>query len=295
MKLSIRSKFSIGMAFLTVILMLSILSAYYMDKLSKETGAILKENYKSVVYAQEMEGALTNINAEIINCLLTKKNSDSLQIKKEIDKIFKSLESEKNNITEPGEDKLVAGIEAGIKEYCDSVVILSDSPSSASQVISLQKKYVALYRQLDLLSKMNGKAIEDKTNDNKISSQNALTQMTILAILCFIIALFYSYSFSSYSNERFFQLYSGIKKIEQDNYRERLDIDGTDEIYELSLIFNNMAEKLNENYQKMAVPLLNDSEKEIYSKDLQELKSVLVRIKVIEEKAAAIIAKQEYK
>ena len=293
MKLSIRSKFSVGMVFLLIILALSIFSAYYMNKLSKETGAILKENYLSVVYARELAGGLTNINQEITNSFLTNRKSDSLSIRKELNIIDKSLQLEKNNFTEPGEDKLVLGFETGLKEYRDSIVKLFDSSQPASYVLNLQKKYSGLYQQLMLLSQMNGKAIEVKTDNNKISSQEALTQMTIIATLCFIIALFYSYSFSSYSSERFFQLYNGIKEIQLSNYEKRLDIEGTDEIYEMSLVFNEMAVKLNENQQKMAVPLLSDSGKDYNIKDIEELKYMLVRIKSIEEQASELISKLE--
>ena len=294
MKLSIRSKFFVGMVFLLIILVLSIFSAYYMNKLSKESGTILKENYLSLVYARDMSGGLTNINLEITNCFLTNMNIDSILIKKELNIVDKSLQLEKNNFTEPGEDKLVYGFEAGFKEYNDLVVKFIGSPQPASRVVDLQKIYGALYQQLVLLSEMNGKAIEVKTQNNRISSQDALTQMTIIAILCFIIALFYSYSFSSYSNERFFQLYNEIKEIQVSNYEKRLDIDGIDEIHEISLVFNEMADKLHENKQKMSVPLLADSVNASTLNDIREMKDILIRIKSIEEQAEAIISRMEY-
>jgi len=293
MKFSIRSKFSAGMVFLLIILALSIYSAYYMNKLSNETGTILKENYLSVVYAREMAGGLTNINQEITRSYLTKTNSDNSFIKKELSIIDKSFQSEKNNITEPGEDKLVSGIETGLKEYRDLVLKYIESPQSVTNILDLQKIFGNLNQQLSLLSQMNGKAIEVKTDNNKISTQDALTQMTIIAILCFIIALFYSYSFSSYSNERFFQLYNGIKEIVNSNFRKKLHIEGTDEIYEISLFFNEMADKINENQQKMAVSLLTDSEKDYNMKEVQELKKVLSRIKSNEEEASALISRLE--
>jgi two-component system, NtrC family, sensor histidine kinase KinB len=295
MKFSIRSKFSAGMVFLLIILMLSIFSAYYMNKLSKETGAILKENYLSVVYAREMSEGITKINQEITNCFLTNKNSDSIFIKKEINLVQKSLQSEKNNITEPGEDKLVSGIENEFNEYRDSIVVFLRSTKSVSKVLYLQDKFVNLYQQLMLLSRMNGKAIEVKTDDTKISSQDALTQMTILATLCFIIALFYSYSFSSYSNERFSQLYNGIKEIGSGNYGKRLYFDGTDEFYQISLVINKMAENLNENEKKMSVTLPADLGKDYAFNDILELKDLLVRIKSIEEQAVNLISRLDNK
>ena len=293
MKLSIRSKFSVGMVFLLIILALSIFSAYYMNKLSKETGAILKENYLSVVYARELAGGLTNINQEITNSFLTNRKSDSLYIRKELNIIDKSLQLEKNNFTEPGEDKLVLGFETGLKEYRDSIVKLFDSSQPASYVLNLQKKYSGLYQQLMLLSQMNGKAIEVKTDNNKISSQEALTQMTIIATLCFIIALFYSYSFSSYSNERFSQLYNGIKEIRSNDYAKRLNLEGTDEFYEISLIVNEMADKINENIQNTAQTSKEDFDREKNLNNVQELQRILGQMKNIEKQAVEIIAKFE--
>jgi two-component system, NtrC family, sensor histidine kinase KinB len=293
MKLSIRSKFSVGMVFLLIILALSIFSAYYMNKLSKETGAILKENYLSVVYARELAGGLTNINQEITNSFLTNRKSDSLYIRKELNIIDKSLQLEKNNFTEPGEDKLVLGFETGLKEYRDSIVKLFDSSQPASYVLNLQKKYSGLYQQLMLLSQMNGKAIEVKTDNNKISSQEALTQMTIIATLCFIIALFYSYSFSSYSNERFSQLYNGIKEIRSNDYAKRLNLEGTDEFYEISLIVNEMADKINENIQNTAQTSKEDFDREKSLYNVQELQRILGQMKSIEKQAVEIIAKFE--
>ena len=66
MKTSIRSKrFTMGMVlFLVTILLLSVSSAFYLNRLSGKTSAILKENHYSVVYAQDMSEVLTNINPD---------------------------------------------------------------------------------------------------------------------------------------------------------------------------------------------------------------------------------------
>ncbi len=295
MKLSIRSKFSTGMVFLTIILVLSIFTAYYMNKVSNETGAILKENYLSVVYARDIAEGLTKMNQEITRSFVMNVNADTLILKNELKIVGKSFLAEKNNITEPGEDKLVAEIETGLKEYGDSVSKYMESPHLITRVLYLQKKFDALYQQLMLLSQMNGKAIEVKTDNTKISSQDALTQMSIIATLCFIIALFYSYSFSSYSNERFTQLCNGIRKFGYGNYSHRLDFEGADEFNEISSVINDMAEKLNEKNNKSSVTLPDEMERALHKRDIDELKIVLTRIRNIEEQAEGIIARLEDK
>ena len=68
MKPSIRTKFTIGIIFFFVIIsVLSIFSAYYLNRLSKKTGLILKENHLSEIYARDMSEGLMNINQEITN------------------------------------------------------------------------------------------------------------------------------------------------------------------------------------------------------------------------------------
>ena len=295
MKFSIRSKFSTGMVFLIIILVLSIFSAYYMNSVSNETGAILKENYLSVVYARDMADGLMKINQEITMSFIKKENPRSLILNNELKVVGNSFQSEKRNITEPGEDKLVAGIETDLKEYSDSVMKYLESPLTETSVLLLQKKFDSLFQQLMQLSQMNGKAIEVKTDNTKITSQDALTQMTIIATLCFIIALFYSYSFSSYSNERFSQLYNGVKRLGSGDYKHRLDFDGTDKFYEISLVINQMAGKLSENEKNGTKTIPVESGKALIMNEIQELKSVITRIKNIETEAEMLIVKLEEK
>jgi methyl-accepting chemotaxis protein len=138
---------------------------------------------------------------------------------------------------------------------------------------------------------MNGKALEVKTDDAKASSQNALTKMTILASLCFLIGMSFSFSFATYFNRRFFQLYNGLKEVVSSNFDQHLYFDGNDEFYEISLVINEMADKLKKDKQKMSVTLQQESLKGLNPNDIEELEKMVFRIKVMEEQAAALLAK----
>jgi hypothetical protein len=266
-----------------------------MNKLSDKTGAILKENYLSIVYAREMSEGIMNINQEFTTCFLTKKSPDSLKIAKEITAINTSLQEEQNNITEPGEDKLVMTIQLSYTEFRDSVSKILNLPKSNEDMLYLQKKSAGLYQQLLLLSQINGRALEVKTDDAKAFSKRALRQMTILASLCFLIGMSFTFSFASYFNQRFFQLYNGIKEIVSSNFDQRLFFTGNDEFHEISLLLNEMAAKLKMNKQKLSVNLQDDKVKGITSNDIDELKKMLFRIKSMEEQATALITKFEKK
>jgi len=105
----------------------------------------------------------------------------------------------------------------------------------------------------------------------------------------------FTFSFASYFNRRFFQLYNGLKEVVSSDFDHRLLIDGNDEFYEISLVVNEMADKLKKNKQKMSVTLQNDTWKGINPNDIEELKKMLFRIKTMEEQAAALISKFEKK
>lgn len=297
MKTSIRSKnFTIGMIlFVGIILLLSITSAFYLNRLSNKTNAILKENHYTVVYAQDMSENLTNINQRIINYFLINENPDSLIISKYFMLFNKSLELEENNITEPGEDKLVAGIETNYNDYQASVLKFLKASDTGGVVLSLQKKYDTLYHQLMLLSQMNEKAINKKTDDAKIYAKKATLQMTFIGTMCFLIAYGFTFIFASYFDERFYRLYNGIKETVSSNYIQRINLDGNDELKEISLTFNEMADELNKNKQKMSVTLHKDPGKDYNLSDIQELKNFLLRIKSVEEQAKELISRFEKK
>jgi two-component system, NtrC family, sensor histidine kinase KinB len=292
MKHSIRTRFTMGMIFLfIIILVLSVFSGYYLNKLSTKTSAILKENYLSVVYAREMSEGIMAVNQEITTRFLTNKRPDSVRINKELKLINQSLLAEKNNLTEPGEDKLVASFETSYHEYRDSVLKVVQSPKTVSGIVWLQNESADLYQKLILLSQMNGKALEIKTDDAKAASKNALTKMTILASLCFLIGMSFTFSFASYFNRRFFQLYNGLKEVVSSNFDEHLFFDGNDEFYEISLVINEMADKLKKDKQKMSITIQEESMKGINPNDVVELEKMLFRIKVMEEQAAALLDK----
>ncbi len=296
MKVSISTKFNLGIIFLfLIILVLFVFSAYFLNRMSKKTSAILKENLLSVNYARDMSESLVIINQEVTSFALTNKYPDSLLIKGRLNSFNKSMELERNNITEPGEKKLVAGIESGFNEYHDSVLKILHSAKPGTEVINMRKPFAALYQQLVLLSQINETAIEVKTNDAKVSAKMAVKQMSILGTLCFLIALSFTYRFATYFSERFFQLYNGIKEIGSGNYGHRLYFEGKDEFYDISLVFNEMAEKLSTNNQKMELNLRIDKDKEQILDDVQELKRFLERIRNVEKQATELISRLENK
>lgn len=296
MKLSIRTKFSLGMVFIFIIILgLLGFSAFSLVKLSRKTGAILSENHVSVVYAREMTENLMLLNKEMYHCYITSQAPDTILIKNEFDQLDKTIQAELSNITEAGEDKLAATIQQGINDHKAVFRQFIQSPKQVDIIQKLQNRFDMLTQQLSILSQMNEKAIEVKTMDAKVSSKNALTQLSVIGTLCFLISLSFIYSFASYFNERFFQLYNGIKEIVSSNFGQRLYFDGKDEFYEISLLFNQMAEKLEGTNLKKPLYDFGELENDDRNEDLEKLKSLLTKMKTLESQVTGVISKADKK
>jgi len=242
-----------------------------------------------------MAKGLSDINQKIVNCFLANSLPDHTNIDKILNSVNKSIQLEKTNITEPGEDKLALTIESEFNKYRDLVTVFMKTPKSGESVVNLQKEYANFNQKILLLSQMNEKAIEFKTKDARVTGENAKLQMEIFGTLCFLITFSFTFSFTSYFNERFTQLYNGIKEIVSSNYDHRLYFERKDEFYEISLVFNEMAEKLVKNKQNI-IPKLNEvSEYDTRFNQVQELKLMLERMKMLEEQAAGLISNLEIK
>ena len=295
MRRSIRKKFIYGIFFfLFIIVALLSLSAYHLTRLASKTEAIFSENHLSVIYARDMAEGISTINQEVVKCFLQNSLPDHTNIDKILNSVNKSIQLE-NNITEVGEDKLAQSIESEFNKYRNFIGVFIRYPKSGENVINLQKEYENLNQNILQLSQLNEKAIERKTNDAKITASNAKLQMEIFGTLCFLITFGFTFSFTAYFNERFTELYNGIKEIVSSNYNYRLYFERKDEFYDISLVFNEMAEKLVQNKQDN-IPKLNEvSEYDTRINEVQELKLMLERMKMLEEQTEGLISNLENK
>jgi methyl-accepting chemotaxis protein len=281
--------------FFVIIAAISILSAYHLSRLSQKTDAILKDNHFSVIFARDMAEELTVLNQEITRSFTNSNRIDTALINSTSISFKKSLLLEKNNITEPGEDKLVSGIESGFNEYIKYIVNCEKKPVSSEAMTASMTKFHGLYQQTMLLSQMNEQAIILKANDTKKSAEKGLTSVTLLGTICFIITLSFTFNFASYFNGRFTKLYNGIKEIGLNNYNERLYFEGEDEFYDISLVFNEMAQNLNANAEISKVNFQEEFEREVSLSQVLELKSILEQMQGVEDRAVDLIAKLENK
>ncbi|WP_336514811.1 ATP-binding protein [Pollutibacter soli] len=213
---TVKTKIRAGTIFLFLLLLVSGgVGIYYLVKLKKDAKAILANNYESIDYCQQL---LAAFDSSVVSQAETKSV------------IISILEKQKRNITEPGEDELTAGLENAVKN-----LFQGDSSETLRKSIR--------HQLLDLI-RLNMSAIETKNRKAEATAETALTYLTVIATIIFIIAITFAYNFPFIITNPIRKLTEAIQQIEQKNYRHRLHIDQHDEFGKMADAYNSMAARL---------------------------------------------------
>ena len=205
----------IGSLFLLVVF-LSILSGYYINKISIDTKNILTNNYNSIKYSHEM---LTLLDEDM--------NDSSTRSAFE-----KNLLLQQQNITETGEQS--------------STRTLTEDYNKLKSINPDSILYSSLRKDLLNIIKLNMEVIQNKSNIAKTTADKAIFWIIISGGLSLIIALFLLFFMPNNIVNPIKDFIKSIQHIADRNYDERININRNDEFNEMGLAFNTMAEKLEE-------------------------------------------------
>ncbi|MGZ3778480.1 MAG: ATP-binding protein [Mucilaginibacter sp.] len=220
--MTIKNNLRAGIGFLFVVASLSSgLAAYYLYRLSEDEKAILKDNYRSLVFSKNMDEALDLPNIPLV-------------IQQQI--IEKNIMAEEGNITEPGEKAMADSLYSNFLQFRES----EDKP--LQRAVCRANMKIAIYG----IMSVNMKAIYHR---NKVANENARAAiLVVLAIdtFCIITALIFLVKFPGYITNPINQLTQGIKEIANKNYHKRLQFTAKDEFWDLAQSFNQMAARLHD-------------------------------------------------
>src|ERR1700744_6064457 len=118
--MNIKNKLRLGIGFLFLMALISSgLADYYLTRLSNDSKAILKDNYRSLVYVRDIEMALDNQKAS---------NKAKLTI------IGDNIAKEELNITERGEKQLADSLRTTFEQYKTAIDDQAKSQASIHQI-----------------------------------------------------------------------------------------------------------------------------------------------------------------
>jgi NtrC-family two-component system sensor histidine kinase KinB len=219
--MNIKTKLRLGFGFLfLVVISFGGISLYHINQISERSKVILKDNYKSLIYVNDMRTALDNENGNInLNNVLA---------------FDKALKLEENNITENGEKNAAVALRNAFK------VITAQNTS----IIEKNKAMAQIRLQLRNIDELNMIAIVRKNDDAQKATQKATIYLSVTASITFIILFSFIVNFPGFIANPLRELLEGIKEISRKNYKQKLEFKGNDEFSELALAFNKMALEL---------------------------------------------------
>ncbi len=217
MKNRLKTKLTLSLGFLfLVILMFGILGIFYITRLSDDENNILKNNYETLIYNNNMLKAL-----------------DELQQNKEAFVHFESnLKKQEHNLTETGEKEIT-------EEVRNAFNLLKVNTNDSSS-------YKQIHKSILLINDLNQSAILRKNAIAQATAEDAIFWLTIIFSVFTLIAFTLVFNIPNVIATPIHALSEGISEIARKNYSKRIYLNQNDEFGELADTFNIMAQKLDE-------------------------------------------------
>ncbi|MDN3549933.1 HAMP domain-containing sensor histidine kinase [Mucilaginibacter aquaedulcis] len=221
--MTIKNKLRTGIGFLFVLALICCgLSIYFLNRLSADAGVILKDNYKSLQYGQQI---LTVIDA----------NNGPLS-QAQLKLIDKNLSLQQKNVTEAGEGRFTDSLSA----VYEKIKMFNQNPAQQAALRVQARQLVYGIMQLN----MNG-----ISRKNDVATHTA-SRATILVAFCgaflFLVAFSFAVNFPGYIANPLKELTARIKEVSNRNYHQQIHFESDDEFGELGQAFNTMTKKLDE-------------------------------------------------
>lgn len=216
MATTVKRKIRLGTLFLFFLLLLSGgIGVYHLVRLKHDAKLILEDNYESIDYCHFMQRCLDDA---ISNPVVA------------IPKFDSALRLQEINITEPGEQKA----SAVVRKYFN---LYRHGDKSTATILAIN---AAIQQILEL----NMSAIEVKNKKAEQTADTALTYISFVAAIIFLIGFTFAFNFPSVLTEPINALTEGIREISKKNYQHRIHLDRKDEFGQMAESFNDMAGRL---------------------------------------------------
>ena len=216
MKIKTKLNLSVGLLFLLIII-LSIVSAFYIFKIKKDTESILKANYNSIEYSQKMLLSMDKIDSNSENASATFQTNLNKQL---------------NNVTEIGE----AQATNNVKNRFENLRINKSDESIKSQI----------RQDIYQIIKLNMNAIKLKSDIAINTAESSYFWIANLGTFCFLIAFNLLVNLPHNVANPLKEITLSIQQIANKNYSQRVNFLTHNEFGDLARSFNTMAEKLQE-------------------------------------------------
>ncbi|WP_319418608.1 HAMP domain-containing sensor histidine kinase [Pleurocapsa sp. FMAR1] len=215
-------------------------------RLGKASEAILKENYRSILAAENTIDALERQDSAILLFLLENKEQGGQQFRNNQIEFLKWLGRAEGNITIPGEGKIIASIEEAYQDYLTAFFRLQQQNNPNTE--DYYERIVPIIEQIRdrcaQLRNINQSAMEAASaNAQQVSSQ-AIWSMAIAGATAAGISLGFSLLLTRRIVQPLTEMTTATEKIARGEYDIALQVKSEDELGVLAREITTMSQKL---------------------------------------------------
>ena len=259
---SLGSKLSLGFGgLLLVALVIGTEAILLLGELGQSIDVILRENYRSVLAAQEMKEYLERVDSGILFVLLGYEQEGKTQIDEYLAKFDKSMGVESGNITLPDENEAVKMLEGDYRRYRG---ILSQVGDGSRAVEERRKQYFAellpLFQSIkstaDRILQMNQQNMSDANMNARHKAARASQSMYLLLVCGGAVAAMYIFFVRRWILRPIAGLINSAEEIRKGNLDLVVGSTSQDEIGQLSKKFDAMTASLRESRRKNMADML---------------------------------------
>ncbi|MBN2016618.1 MAG: HAMP domain-containing protein [Candidatus Cloacimonetes bacterium] len=248
---TLRKKILVGytIAFLLMVLVI-IYSLLNIIKLGEASAAILKENYKSILAAENMIDAIERQDSAILLLILNYTEEASIQFRENQNQFLLCLGRALDNITIENEDEIISTIQENYNLYLINFnklqrIVLSNS-QDASEFYHEQvlPNFIFVRDECIHLREINQETMFNASNVANHIARRAIRSIIVLSIALLATGLIFSLILVNLIVKPVHQIINATQRISDGDYNVQFKYNRTDELGILSKDFNRMVKKL---------------------------------------------------
>lgn len=248
---TLRKKIFIGYGITLVLMVLVLVWAFInLWNLGQASDAILKENYRSILAAENMVYAIERQDSAILLAFAGYGDQGWKQFRENESEFFRWLARAKDNITLEGEDKIVNLIETEYSTYLNHVselrsISMADSRKTATFYHeTILPSFLSIRDACIRLREINQTNMFKVSDHAHLISKRAIWSLGIIGTVAIVIGLGFSLVLSNLLVKPVRQMVEATHKIAEEDYDIQISAHSSDELGHLAEEFNSMTQKL---------------------------------------------------
>ncbi|MGE5341650.1 MAG: ATP-binding protein [Candidatus Omnitrophota bacterium] len=217
------------------------------NELGKSIDVILRENYRSVIYCQQMKENLERIDSGLLFFLLGYEKEGKDLVLKNSGLFRIALNKELHNLTLPDEPAKAYHIQSLFNRFNETLIPVIDKRSTDAQSTYLNTLF-PLFKEIkknaDDILRMNQQNMNDANNRARVKAARATRDMYIFLTIAFLTAVAFMWFSNRWILKPIQRLIRSVQEITMGNLNLVVKVETQDEIGHLSETINLMVTHL---------------------------------------------------